>query len=116
MSVIWGNPFFYGEPGFLNPAKKVDIKDLGKPSPCFFGFYVDFLEDTLSAIDADYCLKRIVDPFHDDLQAFKSSENDLELVLVKFLLTNNSISIIPLNRIEFLTPAIFQDPVSINGT
>ena len=116
LSGLFGSdPFFYGKTSFLRPADKLDIQDPGKSGPCLFGFYVDFLEDTLYAIDGDHCLKSIVDSFDDDLPTFKSGQNDLEPVLVKFLLTNNSISILPLNRIKFLTPAIFQNPVSVNG-
>jgi hypothetical protein len=108
------NPFFYGKTRFLRPAKKLDIKDPGKSSPCLFGFYVDFLEDTLSTIDEDHGLKGIVDSFDDDLPTFKSSKNDLELVFIQFLLTNNSISILSLNRGKFLLSAIFQNPISGN--
>ena len=109
------NPFFYEKTRFLRPAKKLDIKDPGKSDPCLFGFYIDFLEDTLYGIDGDHGLKSIVDSFDDDLQTFKSGQNKLEFVLVKFLLTYNSISILPLDRIKFLMPAIFQNPVNING-
>ncbi len=109
------DPFFDGKTRFLDPAEKLDIKDPGKCGPRLFGFYIDFLEDTLFAIDRDHCLKRIVDSLDDDLQTFKSGQNDLELVLVQLFLTNDSISIILLHRIQFLTPAIFQNPVSIHG-
>jgi len=103
-----------GKTRFLRPAEKLDIKDPRKSSPRLFGFYVDFLEDTLSPVDEDHCLERIVDPFDDDLPTFKSGQNDLEPVFVKFLLANNSISIPSLNRGKFLLSAFFQNPISGN--
>ena len=74
------NPFSDRETRLLSPAKKLDIEDSRKSGCCFFGFYVDFLEDTLLTVDGDYCLKRISHSFDDYLQTFKSGENDLESV------------------------------------
>jgi hypothetical protein len=110
------NPFFNGKTRFLRPAEKLHIEDPGNCGRCFFGLDVDLLKGAFDPVDGNDGLKRIVDSFHDDLPAFKSSQNDLELVLVKPLLTNNSISILLLDRIQFFTSAIFQNPVSIDRT
>ena len=109
-----GNPFLYGKTRFLRPAKKVDIEDLGSPDQSFFGFDVDFFEDALPTVDRDHGLEGIVYSLDDDLQPLKAGQNDLELVLVEFLLANNPIGILSLNRIQLFMPAVFQNPINID--
>ena len=43
--------FLYGKICLNCLADKIDIKDPGKETGCFFGFYVNLLEDTLFAAD-----------------------------------------------------------------
>jgi len=113
--LLGGNPFSYRKARSPCPAKEVDIKDLGQSGPSLFGFYVDFFEDTLFAIDGNESPKGIIHSFNDDLKLFETCQNDLELVLVESFLTHNSISILPLKRVKLLTFAVFQNPVNVHG-
>jgi hypothetical protein len=87
------DPFCHGKSCLHHLAEEIDIKNLGKARQSFFGFYVDFFEDTLPAINRDYSPKKTVDLFDDDLPTFESGQRDPEPVLLEFLLSVNSISI-----------------------
>ena len=109
------DPFSYGKTRFLGPAEKVDIKDFGQSGLFFFGFDVDSFKDALFTVDGDHRSKKAIHSLDDDLHPSKTGQNDLELVLVEFFLMHDSVSIFLLNRVELFTPAIFQNPIGVDG-
>src|SRR4030043_904407 len=98
-TMIWKDPFSYGEICLNVPAEEINIEDFGPPDQTFLGFYIDFFEDTVFASNKDYSLVRAIDPLDNDLPVFQDDQKNSEFVLLKLILRINSVGIFSLYQI-----------------